>query len=156
MRRHPTYGPRVPSIPSLPRLGSTSVTPQPEIFTVNFTGKTGADFEVGDNPAKSYLFSVASPPSTDTYYQWFFVDGDTATDPSSGSVGVETDINDFDTASDLASAAASAINTQISSSWTAVAVGSIMTVTAASNGARQDAADIDTGLTITTTQQGAP
>ncbi len=50
---------------------------------------------------------------------------------------------------------ASAMDDIVDSAWAIAAVGDTVTMTDSANGARLDAADVDTGFTITTTQQGS-
>lgn len=154
MRRHPTYTPRVPSIPSLPVIGSSSVVAQPEIFTLDFTGKDGTWFLNGGGgaPGRSMLFYISDGTSR---YPWFNVNNGDNTDPSSGDNGIEmSSLADVDTDTQAAQVYADAVTND--GNYSCVRSGKTVTCTAASNGSRTNAVDVDFGITPITTQQGAP
>ncbi len=134
--------------------GRSALTPsasgQPEIFTVDFTGHDGASF-VKAGAAKSLTFSRAAGG---TWYPWFIIDG-VQSDPVTGTQGLQCPESVTASDSDMLQSFIDNGSFDIAGDWTVSVNGLILTFTSVANGARVDAHDIDTGMTITTTQQGS-
>lgn len=126
---------------------------QPEIFTVDFTGKTGLDFATAGDGLGFTFADVTSLPSVSTIGPWFQTG--TENEPGFGDQKLEVSVSALDNATALASGFKSAVDGGVTG-WTASRIGAVVTMTATVNGNLQDAADVDSGLTIITTQQGAP
>lgn len=133
---------------------SAGVTPQPEIFTLDFNGKDGDWFLNGGSGAtgRSMLFYSSDTTSN---YPWFNVNNGDNSDPSSGNNGIEINsLGALDTDTQAAQSYADAVTGD--GKYTCVRSGKIVTCTAVDNGSKINAVDVDFGITPITTQQGAP
>lgn len=123
--------------------GTVMVLAVKEIFTVDFTGKSGGDF-VTAGAGKAFAYSDA----TNRIGVWYQTG--TEAQPDLSGLGVtaytQVTISDIDPPENLAAATVSAIGNTIN--------GGVVTVEDAVAGARTDAADVNTGAVITVTQQG--
>lgn len=118
----------------------------PEIFEI--TCPTGASITSGQ-----YFLLYSAQDSTE-YYAWYNVDGLGGNPAPIGKSPIEIAINSGDTANQVASKTALAINAIVD--FNASASLAVATVTNATAGIATDASNIDvTGLTINVTQQGS-
>lgn len=105
---------------------------------------TGTYFTITD--------SEAAPTS---YYVWMDKNGDGSTDdpsPAGGATGVACNISAATTADDIATIVAAALDALVG--FGASATTNTVTVTMATKGDPTDAADVDTGYTVSVTEQG--
>lgn len=90
--------------------------------------------------------------TTTEYYVWLNKDS-ASTDPApAAKTGIEVLYNENDTADTIASLVSAAID--LSADFSASSNTNLVTITNANKGVVDDALDVDTGFTITTTQQG--
>ncbi|MHA1661870.1 MAG: phage tail tube protein [Candidatus Thorarchaeota archaeon] len=94
-------------------------------------------------------FTLDDP--TTSYYVWIEVDTST-NDPAPGGTAINVDITSGATASAVASAIQTAVDGE--GDFSATVSDNVVTITNASTGAADDAADVDTGFTISTLTQG--
>lgn len=122
-----------------------SASDLPEITTVACVA------DVGGSLGGTY-FTLNAANDLVKYYVWFNVD-DASTDPApSGLVGIEVPIAEDDSDDDVAAALAAALDAV--PDFGAAAVNEVVTVTNAADGVTSNAADVDSGVSITVTQQG--
>lgn len=126
---------------------------QPEITTIDFSGKSGADF-VTVGTGKSFALSCQTSIGEQSVSVWF----NTGTETAPGvlpelMVSVSAADNGNTLASELASLLDGAVVDGVDP-WTTNTSGPVCTVTDNSSEPRTDAADVDSGLIITVTQQG--
>ncbi len=134
-----------PASASYPAEGG--LTPQPEIFTIQCAGHDADSYTGG---VAYFLFWLAAGQ---TYEGWLNWDSQFSP-PGVGTVSVEMALTPGGTADDVAEVIRDRIDAL--PEWSATRSGTLVTVTASSTGVRTpDAVDVDTGLTITTTQQGS-
>ena len=96
-------------------------------------------------------FLLDSPGTA--YYVWFDVDNLSADPTVAGRTGIEVDISASDTAETVAAALANALNAQ--ADFAADVQGEFVSVTNTTAGDAADAADVDTGFTITKLVEGS-
>lgn len=121
-----------------------AVTGVAEIFTVDFAAKVPADL------ADKYLTTA---DAAGRVYVWFNLDAagvDPA--PENGGRAIPVAIATGDTAAQMATKFAAAL--EADAAYAAAAVDALATVTHAATGARTDATAADSTLTVATTQQG--
>ncbi len=112
---------------------------------------TGASLTTGD------YFTINSANDATSYYVWYNVDGGLG-DPAPGGTGIPVVVGSGDTDIQIADATVLAINTLAAADFTADNAGGTLntiTVTNDATGPSTDAADVNTGFTISTTQAGA-
>lgn len=102
---------------------------------------------------KYFLIKLADGDGTETaHYVWYDLDAD-PTDPAPGGTGIEVDVVTGNTATQVATATAAAINGV--AGFTSTSAAAVVTVESDAVGNVTDAADVDSGQTIATTYQGA-
>lgn len=129
--------------------GAHFVTSVPQITTVDFTGLSGANFVTG-SAGKGFTL-----PSTGTTVFGIWFNTGTETPPTLS--GATTYVSVTISATATASAIATALKTTIAGTavWTTSSTGAVTTLTSNALILQSNAADVNTGATITVTQEGA-
>jgi hypothetical protein len=96
-------------------------------------------------------FTINSALDATAFYVWMNVNS-AGVDPAPGGTGIEVALATGATAAQVATAVAAAIDAQ--AAFVSTALSTTVTVTNATAGNTTDAADVDTGFTITVTTQG--
>lgn len=120
-----------------------------EIFTIDFTGLTGADF-ITLGEGKYFVFRDLTAPGV-VFAAWFKVDG-VEVQPDASGQGVTNYLPVNISLLDDAEAIADALRTQ---ALDGIDTGSILEHVSSTAGVVADAADFNTGAVITVTQQGS-
>jgi hypothetical protein len=122
-------------------------TPHEQIWTCECVADDG-----GSLGGTYMTFEVQNESGTTAYYAWFDVDDGSVDPEPPDRTGVEVDISEDDSAADVASALAGAIDAL--GDVGASAVSDIVTITNGRNGETEEPFDIDTGCTVSVTQIG--
>lgn len=139
------------SAPTFPPVGPSNPG-QPQITLFDANGQSGANYITGSTGLFWRYFDTESLP----YIVWYNTGTETAPD---GARGIEVDITELSSASDISGLTATAIASAYSSIVTAENVDGAGTLTACQltmviNGPTVDAVDDGTGAAISTTQEG--
>lgn len=129
----------------------TDITGTVEVFTIQIT----TTFLNALDPGDRIHFSSAKD-ATD-YYLWFdTLNTGSSDDPATaGRTGIAARVFNDTTGDEAAETIKDAINTDASADFTATRSGDTVTVTLTAVGATTDAADVDSGCTVTVTTQGS-
>ena len=123
-----------------------------ETSEVDFSGQTGATYDVNGNGLYYQLYSANDVTQ---YYVWINVTdgGFTQTDPTPGGTGIQVDVISADIAAAIALKVATAIDAL--GDFDSVSATNVVTTNTVSAGVTTDTVDGTTGAGITTTKQGS-